>query len=146
MKPKIIEIDGDTKKAEFSPGNGYCYRVLAVLLHGVGDMGAMGAVEPCWLIAVGNNGRAYLLADGKEFISVSYTADKFHLNRDDAHAVAACIAYLLNRESDSEFWETPEVENTCTDPEGHRWMPAGVAKDGTRFSKCRRCGLQAEAP
>ncbi len=148
MKPTITESiasDG-ALKAEFSPGNGYRYTVLAVLLNDVGDMGAMGAVEPCWLVAVGNNGSAYLLADGRDFISVRYVAEKFRLNQDDAAAVAACIADLLDRETDSEYWRMPEVENSCTNPEGHRWMHATDEKTDKPIRKCRRCGLRAEAP
>ncbi len=95
------------RKAEFSPGNGYRYNVLAILLDAVGGMGAMGQVDPCWLVIVGNNGSAYLLAQDRDFIAVRYVAEKFRLGDDDAHAVAACIADLLERKTDSRYWQAP---------------------------------------
>lgn len=108
-QPVITDLLGTTRvrKAAFSPGNGYRYTVLAVLLDGVGDMGAMGQVDPCWLVVVGNNGSAYLFGEGLPFISVRYVAEKFRLGREDAEAVAACVALLLNRETDSRYWEAP---------------------------------------
>ncbi len=103
----VLANCGYIRKVTFSPGNGTCYRVVALPVTGLGEMGAMGQCEPCWIVVLGNNGRAYLLSTTGDFIAVRYVEEKFSVHGDDAHAVAACIAQLLERETDSKYAQKP---------------------------------------
>jgi hypothetical protein len=100
MQFKLIDY-GTLRKASLSPGTGYKYDVLAVPVQGHLEAGCLGGIQGGTLIVDCFSGRAYLFSDGCDFVAVSYVEEKFGLRGEHAHAVAAIIAQLLGRETNS---------------------------------------------
>ncbi len=93
------------KRAELCPGNGYKYTVLAVPFADTLDAGVLGSSANGTLIVECFTGRAYLFSPNSvsDFVDVHYVCEKFGLKGEHAHAVAAVIAELLGRKTNSNF-------------------------------------------
>jgi len=96
----------ELRKAYMEPGNGYRYDVVAVSVQGQLCVGILGSVTDGTLVVECFGGRAYLWSPNDvagDFVDVGYVAEKYGLRGEHAHAVAAVIAVLLDRRSNSKF-------------------------------------------
>lgn len=94
----------------YEPGNGTRYTAVGVFLPGgLDSMGMLGTANGegrgCWLVTLGNTGRAYALQpDGSKFLHPDYVAKKFDLTSgEDARHATALIASMIGRPG-------PEIE------------------------------------
>jgi len=94
---KVSMGDELIRIGEYEPGNGTCYKVIAVPWHYAGCMNALGRVTGGWLVVNCNNRKAYLFQK-EPYLIDSYIREKLGGFHDDYPFLGDLVRKILERE------------------------------------------------